>query len=440
MRAIDLLFLVLSNLGRRKGRVALTAIGVVIGTAAIVVLVSLAAGLQKNATSNLYGIGDLTQISVSPKYDYSAVEGGSGPVPGPGGMPTPVNLITDAVLEEFAALPHVVTVIPQEWFQGGSGLIYGRLEGWGSLVGVDTSDLSVLGLQAQQGRLTLERGEVVVGASIPKNFYDPRVYSPEPPPPQELLDQSLTLNLMKWDQEGNTINKKVRINVVGVLPEMRAAPDYNIYISMADMNAMNEWFLGKRINRDRDGYNNVVVKVDDVKNTLDTTDTIVGMGYEAYTDQQYVEGLNSFYLILQVTFGGVGGIALLVAAIGIANTMAMAILERTREIGLMKAVGATNRDVLTVFLGEAAGIGFIGGIGGVILGWSAGQVINVLALVYMAGQSVQQGYPATSIAVITPPWLLGFALLFAVVIGLLSGIYPALQAATLVPVLALKYE
>jgi putative ABC transport system permease protein len=95
--------------------------------------------------------------------------------------------------------------------------------------------------------------------------------------------------------------------------------------------------------------------------------------------------------------------------------------------------------VLSIFLGESAGIGFIGGLGGVLLGWSAGQVINVLGLVYLAGQT-QQGYPPPTIAVVTPYWLLGFALLFATLVGLISGIYPALRAATLVPITALKYE
>ncbi len=154
----------------------------------------------------------------------------------------------------------------------------------------------------------------------------------------------------------------------------------------------------------------------------------------------FVQGINSFYVILQVIFGGVGAIALLVAAIGIANTMAMAILERTREIGLMKAIGATNRDVLSIFLGEAAGIGFIGGLGGVVLGWSAGQIINVLAMAYLAGQSAETGAPPPSVAVYTPVWLPVFTLVFATVIGLLSGLYPALRAATLIPVNALKYE
>ena len=176
------------------------------------------------------------------------------------------------------------------------------------------------------------------------------------------------------------------------------------------------------------------------RHVLDIAEQIRSLGYQAYSPQDIVQGINSFYVVLQVVFGGVGAIALLVAAIGIANTMTMAILERTREIGLMKAIGATNRDVLSVFLGEASGIGFLGGLGGVLLGWSAGQVINVLALAYMARQAPQPGAPPPSVAVYTPLWLPLFTLLFATLIGLLSGLYPALRAATLIPVNALKYE
>jgi len=154
-----------------------------------------------------------------------------------------------------------------------------------------------------------------------------------------------------------------------------------------------------------------------------------------------VQGINSFFTIMQIIFGGVGAIALLVAAIGIANTMTMSILERTREIGIMKAIGATNNNILTIFLGEAAGIGFVGGLGGAALGWIISAVINVFASSYLASQASSNGYMSSApIATSTPFWLPVFSIVFATLVGLLSGLYPSLNAATLVPVDALKYE
>lgn len=443
MGLLDLISLVLDNLGRRKARVALTAIGVVIGTAAVVILVSLAIGLQRNATQQLYGIGDLTQIQVYPNYGDSGPVMVAGPAGGGGGSGQPPNqkLLTLNAISELQSIPGVSAVIPRDYMMGSAMLVYNRLESYAGLMGVATSDLSQLGLTAQSGSLELARGTAVIGVNIPMNFYDPRQRpGQEAPSPPELLDQNLKLTLIKWDEQGTEIRKSVNIRVGGIIAESRTEADWSIYITLDELTSYNEWFLGQRINRNKDGYSNVIVKVDEVKNVLNVTQTITDLGYQAYTPQSFVQGINSFFLILQVIFGGVGAIALLVAAIGIANTMAMAILERTREIGLMKAIGATNRDVLSVFLGEASGIGFIGGLGGVMLGWVGGQLINVIALSYLAGQAAQQGGPPPSMAVFTPVWLPVFALVFATLVGFLSGLYPALRAATLVPVDALKYE
>jgi putative ABC transport system permease protein len=441
MGFFDLVALIFDNLGRRKARVALTAVGVVIGTAAVVVLVSLAIGLQRNANEQLGGIGDLTQIQVMPNYGESFGPGPMPPSNGGSGVPSNQVLITDQSLREFEALPGVTAVIPRDYLQLGAMLQYERLETYANLVGMGVTDLSVLGLNPKEGSLVLERGTVVVGAMIANSFYDPRLRpGQEPPSPPELMGANLKLVLMKWTEDGTEIRKTVPLRVAGVIAESRGESDWSIYITLDELTAFNEWGTGRRINRNRDGYNMAIVKVDDVGMVLDVTDQITGLGYMAYTPQSFVQGINSFYVVLQVIFGGVGAIALLVAAIGIANTMAMAILERTREIGLMKAIGATNRDVLSVFLGEAAGIGFIGGLGGVLLGWSGGQVINVVAMAYLAGQAAQTGGLPPSVAVFTPLWLPIFSLVFATLIGLLSGLYPALRAATLIPVNALKYE
>lgn len=446
MRFFDLVSLILENLGRRKARVALTAIGVVIGTAAVVVLVSLAIGLQKNATEQLYGIGDLTEIQVFPNYGDMGAQGmvvkvGGGGGGGGGSTPTNQKLITNDSLSELAAIEGVKSVIPRDYMMGQAILTYNRLENYTNAIGIGTHDLADLGLEAAQGDLKLERGTAVIGAQVSQNFYNPQ-YRPgqELPSPPELLGEQVKLVLVKWDQEGKEIRKSVTVRVVGLLTETRNEPDWSVYLPIEDVVTYNEWFSGRRINRNRDGYNQAVVKVQDVKNVLSITEQINNLGYQAYTPQSFVQGINNFFVILQVIFGGVGAIALLVAAIGIANTMTMAILERTREIGLMKAVGATNRDVLSVFLGEAAGIGFIGGLGGLVLGWSVAQILNVLAMSYLAGQAASQGGPPPSVAVYTPPWLPIFALVFATLIGLLSGLYPALRAATLVPLNALKYE
>ncbi|MGH2524471.1 MAG: ABC transporter permease, partial [Anaerolineales bacterium] len=419
MKFFDLLSLILENLGRRKARVALTAVGVVIGTAAVVVLVSLGVGLQRNATEQLYGIGDLTQIQVQPNYGEGPGPVGPGPVSvsvagGPGQPPPTQKLITDASLKELAALPGVVAVVPRDYMQGGAILSLGRLETYGSIVGVGTQDLSTLGLEAQAGTLALEKGTAIVGAFVPQMFYDPRVRpGQEPPPPPDLLGQTLKVTLIKYSQDGVEIRKAYQVRVTGIVAESRGESDYTIYMTLDDVTAFNQWVLGRRINRNRDGYNMAIVKAADVSQVLDLADQITALGYQAFTPQSFVQGINSFFVVLQVIFGGVGAIALLVAAIGIANTMAMAILERTREIGLMKAVGATNRDVLSVFLGEAAGIGFVGGMGGVALGWGAGQVINVLALAYLAGQAAQSGGPPPTTAIYTPLWLPIFAVVFA---------------------------
>jgi putative ABC transport system permease protein len=313
--------------------------------------------------------------------------------------------------------------------------------GWVGITGVETNDLVNLGLEATEGSTGLSRGNVVIGVMVPNNFQDLNVRpGQEPAPPPQLLGQQIQIVVIKYDEQGNQIHKNLSLRVSGILKETRSDPDWTIYLPLDQIKILNEWAQGRRINFNKEGYGQVVVKVQDVDQVLAIADQITGMGFQAITLQDYVQGLNNFFLALQVSFGGVGAIALLVAAIGIANTMTMSILERTREIGLMKAVGATNRDVLAIFLGEAAGIGFIGGLGGVIIGWLAGQGINVAALVYLANQAGQQGGPPLGIAVYTPIWLPLFALIFSTIIGMISGLYPALRAATMIPVLALKYE
>jgi putative ABC transport system permease protein len=445
MRFADLFQLIVDNLNRRKGRVALTAVGVVIGTAAVVLLVSLAIGLQQSYTSQLYGINDLTRIDVYPDYSGGEMYGGGGMVimggGGGGGSSSQIQYLTNSYLQQIAGLPNVSMVIPQEYCNACGSLELGQLQGWSNIIGIETSDLADLGLTAADGVTTLARGTAIVGSTVAMNFYNPYLRpGQEASDPPDLMGQVLQMQLYRWDSEGNTITRTINIRVVGVLTQSSGEADWSIYVPMADATAWNEWYSGTRINRNRDGYSQAVVRATDVDHVLEVADAINTLGFQASTPQQYLQGIMNFFTILQLIFGGVGAIALLVAAIGIANTMTMAILERTREIGLMKALGATNKNVLTIFLGEAAGIGFIGGAGGMLIGWIASKLLNIVAVTYMTQQAASTGGVPTETVISTPLWLPLFALGFSTVIGLLSGLYPALRAVTLAPVTALKYE
>jgi putative ABC transport system permease protein len=438
MRFWDLFSLIIENLNRRKGRVALTAIGVVIGTAAVVLLVSLAIGLQQSATSNLWGINDLSRIEVYPNYGEGMMVSVNG---GGGAVTSSQKLLTTSALEDISLIPGVSKVIPRDYLNGSGSIKFGTLESWANIMGFEGNSLEDMGYTVNQGSMELRKGTVVIGSWVVNNFYDTNIRpGQESSGPPELLDQRIKLVLSKWTSDGEEIRKTVSLQVVGILQEMSNEADSSILVNFQDLTAWNEWFNnGKRINRNKDGYSAVIVRAESPDVVVDITDQITELGFMAYSPQSTVEGINSFFTILQIIFGGIGAIALLVAAIGIANTMTMAILERTREIGLMKAIGATNKDVLTIFLGEAAGIGLLGGLGGVLIGWGGSKILNVFAMQYLASQA-QQGMMSSSLSAVTPTWLLLFAIIFAILVGFLSGLYPALRAATLEPVTALKYE
>ncbi|MBU0703043.1 MAG: ABC transporter permease [Chloroflexi bacterium] len=431
----DLLHLVISNLGRMKARVAMTAIGVVIGTAAVVVLISLAAGLQRSAAEGLGSIGELTEITV---FGSGIVRtfGGSGA----GGEEA---VLDDRALAEFRDLPGVVAATPQEPLMGGGMLRLNRLLGWAQIVGIDPSQVEHLDFALASGTDRLGRWQALMGARVAEGFQDPRTGRPVAKP-HDLQGQVLQLVLNKMGDDGSPVERIVRLRVTGVLEESGGQDDYTLYLALNDVLEMNGWFAGQRSNPGRDGYSQALVKVADPEQVLAVEQEILRQGFFAYSPHSMLQQMNIFFLVIQAIFGGIGAIALIVAAFGIANTMTMSIYERTREIGLMKAVGATNRDVMSVFLAEAGGIGLLGGIGGVLLGVGLGVLIDLIAGTYLAAQAVQQSGAAASdmsISIIhTPLWLPVFALLFAAGVGVVSGIYPAVRAASLSPIAALKYE
>ena len=182
-------------------------------------------------------------------------------------------------------------------------------------------------------------------------------------------------------------------------------------------------------------YSNVVARVTGAGKVDAVEQSIKNLGFNTFSILDATKSMRRFFAILDLFLGIFGSLALTVASIGIINTLVMAILERRREIGIMKAVGASDADVRGLFFAEAGAMGLLGGVCGTVLGWIIGRVINFGTNIYLK----RQGFPPEHIWSV-PVWLVAGAVGFAFVVSLVSGLYPASRAARLDPVQALRYE
>ncbi len=435
MKSRDLFRLVWSNLNRMRARAAMSGCGVLIGTSAIIVLISLAVGLQRSVAETLSIIGPLNEITI---FSGNAAQlFGSTTT----SVSTADTTLTPRRLAELADLPGVAAVTPREQLMVQGNLKLNRLTGLGIVVGIDAKQLRYLGWETTSGSLRLQRWQVLVGARVAGSFVDPRRGSAGANDSEvDLQGQTIKLILSRLSYDGTREERTVRLRVVGVLAERGGQDDYSIFISLPDAQELTAWSTGEKPNWARDGYSQVTMVIEGTDQVLSVEQELRSQGFFTFTASSVLQSLNTLFIIVQVVLGGIGSVALLVAAIGIANTLTMAIYERTREIGLMKALGATNRDVMSVFLVEAGSIGLLGGLGGVVVGIGASRIVNWIAQAYLSAQSASSATEAPPDIAYTPLWLVVLVLAFATSMGVASGIYPAQRAVHLDPVAALKHD
>jgi putative ABC transport system permease protein len=435
----DLLKLVFTNLSRTRFRAALSAAGVVIGTAAIVILFSLATGLQNVAKENLNGLGPLNELNVMALGAESA-GGGGAQIMIVGVNAQQSKKLTPDVLEDLATRPGVVAVTPITNYRGQVQAQYEGLLAQPQLKGFDPDALAAFDFDMTSGVAELGRWQVIVGAKLGESFSDPSISSGDNrAPAQNLQDATLTLRLTRTNADGTTSSRVVRLQVAGVLAERGFDYDYSIFLRQADVDELNTWATGKQVNRKLSGYGQAVLLMEDAEQQAHLEDALREEGFFTFSPNQILEQLNRTFATFQIFVGGIAVVTFLIAGTGIANTLITAIYERTAEIGLMKAVGATTRQVMTVFLAEAAAIGGGGGLCGLGIGLILNQVVNAVARQAASAQLSQTGGGPVDI-VATPLWLLFVAPTFAALIGILAGLYPARRAAALDPVVALRHE
>lgn len=464
----DLLFMANRNLWRRRARTILTCLGVLIGTASIVVMLSLGIGLKESMEKSMSQWGSLNIIRVHPGMQFDRE-----------GNPTgEERRLNDETVAELKAIPGVVAVSPTYTVYGEAML--GRKRGHISLVGMDVETMEQMEFTLAHGRLPSpeERFTVVAGYQVINNFWDERAmrgggmyHQYEPQDPVDLLDQRIRLTI---NNQAN-YEKKQNFNmfVVGILDEKNMERSWEVYGSLHDIKRMLDFMLqgtnnqgdpyfgpkvgmsggravsvatgtgtgtarGGRDDR-RNDYNSIMVRTKDVADTKRVSAELRERGYNAWSMADGLEGIERTSRTIQAILGGIGGITLFVAALGITNTMVMSIYERTREIGIMKVIGASFGDVRALFLAEASLIGLFGGIFGLGLSYGASAVVNKISAQYMQRGMFMGGGETLNISII-PPWLALFAVVFAIFIGLGSGLYPANRAIKLSPIVAIRNE
>lgn len=458
MKITDMLTMSLKNLWQRKARTILTVLGVVIGVASIVVMISLGIGLKQSMMEDMQRYSSLTTITVSTPYDS-----------GKAGKDAEKKLLSDRTVEKFQELEHVVAVSPQ--LNVNATMKFGKYQLDAYLYGLPIDRLKRMNINVGEGTLPQPNEELqfFYGQFALNGYYNPRNYQYPyyeggnqldwdlmAQPTATYFQQESSNSSSSSSSSENTggtkanLTRKYPIKTVGV--EQKTG-EYTpvcagIYCDIDALKAMlkkvyrNKAIPGQPTKKSGKPYkdiyyNSILVEADDFQNVTDLQQTIKDMGYDAQSDVEWIKQSQQQTNMIQAVLGGIGAVSLLVAAIGIANTMMMSIYERIREIGIMKVIGCNIRDIGGMFLMEAAYIGFFGGVVGLAFSYAVSGIINHFS---KGGSSILGIGGGTGNISQIPPWLALVGVVFAIIIGMISGFVPSQRAMRLSALAAIKNE
>lgn len=453
MKLSDLLLMSISNLWKRKLRTVLTVLGVVIGITSIVVMMALGNGLKESMMESISNYSSITQITVNSERSWNS-----------DGKQQEEIRLDDALVQELSSMEHVVGVYPKLTVSVLAKS--GKYMSWMNLCGMTQEGLASLKLPVGQGELPKEGGELTLfyGSSVLTDFYIEKTgiypyWEKQEVPDIDLMESPIFIIFdtdAYWSSKNSGSDpdtpvtkapKKYLVKTSGVMegePGEWTMNSSNVYCDMEALKIQLKRVFkknpipGQPTRKNGKPYNELfytelVVQADEMENVQALTTMLQDQGYNAYSDAEWIQSQTEQMNTIQLVLGAIGAVSLLVAAIGITNTMMMSIYERTKEIGVMKVLGCDIRNIQALFLMEAGFIGFIGGIVGIIFSYGLSIVINSLL-----GASQVMGMTGDICRI--PGWLPLLAVLFAIVIGMIAGFLPSLRAMRLSPLAAIRNE
>ena len=390
------------NFCSKKLRTFLTTLGVSLGVASIVTLVSIGIGLQEITTKQLANFNALVTITVGISKDST-------------------KQLDDTVKTQLAALPNVSLVSPS--ITTPVNITLGESSTQAILTGIEPDATDFEGIRATDGTAKIQENTVVLSRATAKNFNTSN--------PASLVGKTITISLAS-STPANAANlteilsstqTDYEATIVGITSDESIS---TAYVPLQDLRSLNA----------STPYSTIKVRAASRDKVAELRKAIESQGYTTNSVVDLIEKIDSVFHIAQIVLAVIGSISLIVALLGIVNIMTISLLERTHEIGILKAIGASNKNIKMIFQYEVLFFGIAGGLSGIFGAWLFGYGVNKLVSYLMeianAGDAPQ--------IFITPLYFALEMLIITIIVSLIGGQYPSRLAAKLSPAEALRYQ